>query len=598
MTRAVPPPEHLDYLQEIGVDIRSPTPPSPVPAAAASPAKSPRAASPSPAPVPTKVPAPAILVVGSPASPRPRRLPKSQPAWWPFVEGLARVGLFIVMLLLLLIAYASWTARAEEVPSLPAAPEPAASTRPTEEHATVKRPSSKSSKGKSGRSHQGEWEESSGVERHLSPPTEQAPAPAAAKPPAAPKPAELTETPTSLNSYGPRAEAPQQTDATPSDQTLISTDATHAPLTPRSQGAATPSLESFIGLAFLAGLGCLSLDRFRLSSRIREIEEALGRRTPEATAPTEPPPEDGLVPLADRPGPPALLEADTPEAALRSLFTESRLRGFHQLPRSAARPWGAGVASITGNVRRHNEDAAIAFEVGSTAVLIVADGLGGLPHGKDASRLAVGAAALSVAEALAASPSPPPHPELVAQHALLESAAALCHRAMATGRAKPQDGFRTTFIAVVATPSTYGYAYLGDGGGIVVRHGGRVDGFLVPHKANGIANVVTGSLGPVLQGTPAVGTLPRQPGDSLVIGTDGVFDRIEPDFAASVVQLLQAHRGDAQAVTSLIVSDFAAAKQGSTFMCDDNLTLAILCTPPPRATEAAVTLQRPAVARR
>ena len=497
------------------------------------------------------------------------------------------------MLLLLLIAYASWTARAEEVPALPAASEPAASTRPTEEHATVKRPSSKSSKGKSGRSHETEWEESSGVERHPSPPTAQPLAPAAAK-----QPAELTETPTSLTSDGPRAESPQQTDATPSDQPLISTDATDAPLPPRSQGAATPSLESFIGLAFLAGLGCLSLDRFRLSSRIREIEEALGRRTPEATAPTEPPPEDAHVPLAEGPGPPALLEADTPEAALRALFTATRLRGFRQLPRPAARPWGAGVASITGNVRRHNEDAAIAFEVGSTAVLIVADGLGGLPHGKDASRLAVGAAALSVAEALAASPTPPPHPELVAQRALLESAAALCHRAMATGRAKPQDGFRTTFIAVVATPSTYGYAYLGDGGGIVVRHGGKVDAFLVPHKANGIANVVTGSLGPVLQGTPAVGSLPRQPGDSLVIGTDGVFDRIEPDFAASVVQLLQAHRGDAQAVTSLIVSDFAAAKQGSTFMCDDNLTVAILCTPPPRATEAAVTLPRAAVARR
>ncbi|HQN10164.1 MAG TPA: protein phosphatase 2C domain-containing protein, partial [Thermoanaerobaculia bacterium] len=245
-----------------------------------------------------------------------------------------------------------------------------------------------------------------------------------------------------------------------------------------------------------------------------------------------------------------------------------------------------------------NQDAAIVFEVNSTAVLVVADGLGGLPHGKEAARLAVGAAALSAAEALGTSPAVPAHPELVAEQALLDSAAALCRQARAAGRAEPRDGFRTTLIVVVGTPSTYGYCYLGDGGGIVVRQTGAIETFLVPQKADGIANIVAGSLGPVLQGTPVVGKLPRRAGDSLLVGTDGVFDRVPDGFASSVVRLLGSHDGDAQAVASLVVSDFASAKDGSMYVCDDNLSFAILCTPAPRASAPAVTLQRPTLVKR
>jgi serine/threonine protein phosphatase PrpC len=268
------------------------------------------------------------------------------------------------------------------------------------------------------------------------------------------------------------------------------------------------------------------------------------------------------------------------------------------LPRAATRRWGAGVASITGPVRKENQDAAIVFEVESTAVLIVADGLGGLPHGQEAARVAVGAAALSAAEVLGGFPGPTAHPELVAEQALLESAAALCRQARSSGWTETRDGFRSTLICVVATPTTYGFCYLGDGGGVVVRQTGAIDAFLVPQKADGIANVVAGSLGPVIHGTPVVGKLPRQGGDNLFIGTDGVFDRVPDGFAASVVRLLGSHDGDAQAVASLVVSDFASAKDGSLFVCDDNMSIAILCTPAPRPATAAATVQRPHAVRR
>lgn len=592
MSRAVPPPEHLDYLQQIGVDIHSPSLSVAAPRALAAPAPAPASITPAPAsPSPAHSPI-AVSVGRRPArrpaerrtirphpAPSPRRLPTPRhlPTWWPIVEwtvAVLAIAAAVVLLVMLLMANG---VLAQE----PSAPTPApnsASPSPEEQPAVHKRPSSKSQKAKTPSQKPPDGE---GVN---------------ASPQAPPEPTVPVEA--AAHAEGSTAK-PKDSEA-PAPALVPATDPVASARRPTAgsqpQQKSSPGIETVVGMAFLSGLGYLAWDRRKLGSRLGRIEAALGLEAQTASPAISP--VESETPAARSTEPPALLNAESPEAALGALIAEAKRRGVATLPMAATRNWGAGVASITGNVRKENQDAAIVFEVDSTAVLIVADGLGGLPHGKEAARLAVGAAALSAAEALGTSPAAPAHPELVAEQALLDSAAALCRQARAAGRAEPRDGFRSTLIVVVGTPSTYGYCYLGDGGGVVVRQSGSIEAFLVPQKADGIANVVAGSLGPVLQGTPVVGKLSRRAGDSLLIGTDGVFDRVPDGFAASVVRLLSSHNGDAQAVASLVVADFASAKDGSMYVCDDNLSFAVLCTPASRAAVPAVTIQRPALARR
>jgi len=592
VSRAVPPPEHLDYLQQIGVDVHSPSLSVAVPRAPAALASAPAPVSPLPtSPSPARSPV-AVSVGRHPARrpaerkptrphpvPSPRRLPTPRhlPTWWPIVEwavALFAVAAAVVLLVMLLMARG---VLAQELPA-PTAVATSASPSPEELPAVQKRPSSKSSKPKAPSPKPQDSERAALPVQASAEPNVKAEADAHGE--SSSPEADASEARAPVLRPAPNAGAPAGRPAAGS-----------VPLQKSSSG-----IETVVGMAFLSGLGYLAWDRRKLGSRLGRIEAALGLEA-QITSPSITSVESE-VPTTRSPEPPALLNAESPEAALGALIAEAKRRGVATLPRAATRSWGAGVASITGNVRKENQDAAIVFEVNSTAVLVVADGLGGLPHGKEAARLAVGAAALSAAEALGTSAAAPAHPELVAEQALLDSAAALCRQARAAGRAEPRDGFRSTLIVVVGTPSTYGYCYLGDGGGVVVRQAGTIDTFLVPQKADGIANVVAGSLGPVLQGTPVVGKLPRRAGDNLLVGTDGVFDRVPEGFAASVVRLLGSHNGDAQAVASLVVSDFASAKDGSMYVCDDNLSFAILCTPAPRATATAVTIQRPALARR
>ena len=604
MTRATPPSEHLDYLQEIGVDILSSGTTStharsvPAPrriAVSAAPARPARPHSPAAV-------APRDLIVDTPPARTPargRRVPRHLPGWWPIVEWAVRLAFFFALLLLLAPLLMARLGLAEEQPA-PAAPTSAStSSRSTEEHDTVKRPTTKSRKAKTAPTPKHE------NEKHDEAAVNQADAP--------PKGSDSRNAPGSVGS-GPTempvaAALPSVAPATRVEPIVRRADPSGGvegsrPEPASAQSSAAPGLhgtshsgvELVVGISLLAGLGYLGWDRLRLAERLSRIEREL------KLSPTEALPAVGLIPEEETPRSRAdasnLLSAPSPEAALTALVAEAKKRGFATVPGSASRPWGAGVASITGNVRRENQDAAIAFEVGSTTVLIVADGLGGLPHGQEAARLAVGAASLTIAEALGREASPPALPELVAEEGLLEAAPALCRKARASGWVTNLDGFRTTLIVVVATPTAYGYAYLGDGGGVVLRQPGASEAFLVPQKADGVANIVAGSLGPVIQGSPVVGQLARKRGDALLIGTDGVFDRTQSDFGPSVAKLLARHNGDSQAVAALVVADFASAKEGTRYVCDDNMSLAILCTPAPRPAAADLTLQRPHAARR
>jgi serine/threonine protein phosphatase PrpC len=198
--------------------------------------------------------------------------------------------------------------------------------------------------------------------------------------------------------------------------------------------------------------------------------------------------------------------------------------------------------------------------------------------GDRASRLAVTAAAVSIVRSANIRPGAMPHWEqATATRALFEASRALeeAGRALGLGgRDKP--GLRTTLIALLATPAAVGYAYIGDGGGMLLRSSGEVERFLKPQKGESI-NVLTASLGPEMDGGPVSGTLTRQDGDLLIVGTDGVFDRTPDSFPKDLMRgALDGFDGDLQALCDCVLDQLAqeADKEGPIF--DDNMTLGIV----------------------
>jgi serine/threonine protein phosphatase PrpC len=129
-------------------------------------------------------------------------------------------------------------------------------------------------------------------------------------------------------------------------------------------------------------------------------------------------------------------------------------------------------------------------------------------------------------------------------------------------------------IVVIADGEGVGYAYCGDGGACLVRTSGAVEHFLKPQKADQL-NVLAASLGPQMQGEPILGILRRGPGDLLLVGTDGVFDRVEESFPKDVLRAAIHFNGELETTARLILEELAAKQDEFGFICDDNLTLAL-----------------------
>ena len=253
---------------------------------------------------------------------------------------------------------------------------------------------------------------------------------------------------------------------------------------------------------------------------------------------------------------------------------------------AASGKWELGFASLKGNVRTENQDYCIGYTYGEYQIAIAADGLGGLTYGREASFIASWVATLSAIGTLSVlSQNYIFNPERVAAEAV--RAASLSLAAEGDKMNVFTEGLRTTLIVVVTSPFIIGYSYIGDGGGCVVRRFGDTIHFLVPQKAyKGIPNILAASLGPSIQGAPVTGSIVRAPGDLIVIGTDGVFDRLEdridsfPEgtdrFLAELRKATIDHRGDFQAVVNRVLREMADFRDASGYVCDDNLTLAML----------------------
>ncbi|MBT8467320.1 MAG: protein phosphatase 2C domain-containing protein [Deltaproteobacteria bacterium] len=237
--------------------------------------------------------------------------------------------------------------------------------------------------------------------------------------------------------------------------------------------------------------------------------------------------------------------------------------------------WGLGLASIVGPVRTENQDHAIAWDQGPFRVIVVGDGMGGLPRGKEAATAATRRVARHLAGHIADG-SMLDRPLEIIRECFSVAAGAL---RITTGITGDVTGLRTTLIVVVLTSQAIYWGYIGDGGLWVYRQDGTIDNILTGHKDPDAPNVLFASLGPTVQGYPEIGSTGRCSGDVVFVGSDGVFDRI-PDpgeFSASVVDAARDHfNGDLQRTVDEVARQLSEAKDtDGTPICDDNLTLAV-----------------------
>jgi serine/threonine protein phosphatase PrpC len=242
-----------------------------------------------------------------------------------------------------------------------------------------------------------------------------------------------------------------------------------------------------------------------------------------------------------------------------------------------AAPWTIGCASISGSVRPKNEDYALAFEIAGCQIVLVADGVSGEPLAGPAAYLAIQSAAWSVIRQVgAARPWRRLDPAVVASRALWTAAKGLSRIAAGCGCA---TGLKTTLIVVVAAPRAYGYAYIGDGKGCILRATGMEEDFLIPQRAQTDATcVLAACLGPTMLGSPITGTIPRQPGDLLIVGTDGAFSEsveLSGDFIKQLLRAAFHFEGDLQRTVNQVLQELSSTKDQLGFLFDDNLSLAL-----------------------
>jgi len=276
--------------------------------------------------------------------------------------------------------------------------------------------------------------------------------------------------------------------------------------------------------------------------------------------------------------PPAESRWLAPGKQLAELLTEAAEdpKVSHK-PRLGNGPWNLGFVTHVGPVRQENQDYALAFEIKGHQVLIAADGVGGAPHGRLASQLAATAAARAIISRLGAARGG--HSDAIDQAAMagVDEAARILRRTGSEFEIEDVlDGLRTTLIVAVGTRKSYAYAYIGDGGGCVLRRDGSVESFVDPQKAGGATNVLAASLGPAQMGSPVAGTLARNKGDLLIVGTDGVFDRTDQSFPKTVMMAAFRNGGLLQDAAETLVEELAAHRDEEGHVFDDNVTLCLM----------------------
>lgn len=341
------------------------------------------------------------------------------------------------------------------------------------------------------------------------------------------------------------------------------------------------------------GVGIIIVGRIFMENRMRQVEQAAISALSETAAapngcPTAPESAKPTRPVlksetekktAVEPTRPQPQLPPEPAKQMQSIIASAgKFRHIRVKPTLPSKIWELGLATHKGNVRSENQDYGVCFQIDGHDVLVVADGCGGVPHGQRAAYLAVVSAAVSVVRTYGMAPRwNTPHVKDAAAKAIMDAAHRLAVEGDKLNVTDVRGGLRTTLIVVIGNKRELGYAYIGDGGGCVVKPCGEVHRFLDPHKANDFAmNVLSASLGPLMEGEPATGVLKRQPGDILIVGTDGVFDRVDKTFPKDVLRGCIQYAGDFQKTAEHILGELAFFQDGAGYICDDNLTLGLM----------------------
>lgn len=350
----------------------------------------------------------------------------------------------------------------------------------------------------------------------------------------------------------------------------------------------------WFGAIAVLGIGLLIIGRILMEKRIRQVEQSAISRLSETAAisgdngkslPTfgngkeaiNKPGMANTVTIAPTRTQPRPLPTSFQQME-EIIASAGRLGHIRVKPTLPSGNWGIGLATNKGNVRSENQDYGLCFKIDGHDVLIVADGCGGVPHGQRAAYLAAVSAAVSVVRAYGMTRRwRSPHVKDVAARAIMDAAHRLAVEGDKLNITDVRGGLRTTLIVVVGNKREVGFAYIGDGGGCVVRSNGDVNRFLDPQKAGDFAmNVLAASLGPLMEGEPVSGVMKREAGDLLIVGTDGVFDRVETTFPKDVLRGCIQYKGNLQKTAEHIVDELASFKDAAGFICDDNLTLGIM----------------------
>jgi len=272
-------------------------------------------------------------------------------------------------------------------------------------------------------------------------------------------------------------------------------------------------------------------------------------------------------------------EVPSPEQLIQVLSDFPISAPLLQAPTRPTDSWSLGFATHPGNVRKENQDYVICFQLGKYDALICADGLGGLPKGQQASFLAVFETAKSIIQQLGAISWKPIQPKKVIKKALSQAHHILTAYGDKLSISDINGGLRTTLIIALANATDVHYGYIGDGGLDILRSTGHLESLMTPHKHGQLLNVLSASLGPEKQGDAVIGQIERRPGDLLIVSTDGIADRIDaPEFARDIMRLAIHKKGDLHAVAKQVVEELANSKDDHGYICDDNLTLALLGT--------------------
>ena len=312
------------------------------------------------------------------------------------------------------------------------------------------------------------------------------------------------------------------------------------------------------------------------SASLAEVGSASEENGSGPAAPTD---VQGPALLGHGPKRPEPKRIPEPHEAMREMTKAGkRLPRISKPPEPPEGTWTLGLATVKGNVRTENQDYGLCFRVADHDVLIVADGCGGIKHGKLAAYLAATSAAASVAFAYGVRRRwHVPRVEDVAIKAINEAAHTLAFEGDKLNITDVNGGLRTTLIVVIGNKRDIGFAYIGDGGGCAIKTSAEPRHFLDPQKANDFAmNVLAASLGPQMEGEPVSGVMTRDPGDLVMVGSDGVFDRVGPDFPRDVLRGCIQHQGKLQDVADRVVAELATMRDDAGYICDDNLSLGLM----------------------